>query len=139
MSKIPPPPNEIQQPGEHEGFNVWDPAVLKEIDKLVDLAKPAEAEEDNRDLVRQLIVTALKGEHSQLDRGDMKILSRSLRELRYGFRIFKDYRGRRKVTIFGSARTPIDDPDYQQTLDFARRMAKEGFMIITGAGPGIMQ
>jgi hypothetical protein len=43
-------------------------------------------------------------------------IERALRELRYGFRIFKDYRGRRKVTIFGSARTAKTDPDYKQAL-----------------------
>ena len=90
-------------------------------------------------MVRQLIVTALKVEHSQLDRGDAKILSRAMRELRYGFRIFKDYRDKRKVTIFGSARTPKHDPEYKEALHFAKQMAKHGFMAITGAGPGIMQ
>jgi uncharacterized protein (TIGR00730 family) len=139
MAKIPPPPNEMQQPSEPEGFNAWDPKLLKQIDELVDLATPANPEEDNRDLIRHIIVTALKSENSQLDRGDVKILSRAMRELRYGFRIFKDYRDRRKVTIFGSARTPKTDPDYRQALQFATLMAKKGFMAITGAGPGIMQ
>jgi uncharacterized protein (TIGR00730 family) len=96
-------------------------------------------EEDNRDMVRQMIVTALKVENSQLDRGDSKILSRAMRELRYGFRIFKDYRDKRKVTIFGSARTPKDHPEYKQALAFSKLMAKNGFMAITGAGPGIMK
>jgi uncharacterized protein (TIGR00730 family) len=86
-----------------------------------------------------MIVTALKVEHSQISRGDAKILSRAMRELRYGFRIFKDYREKRKVTIFGSARTPKDHPEYKQALAFSKLMAKNGFMVITGAGPGIMK
>jgi uncharacterized protein (TIGR00730 family) len=139
MTDMPPPPNEMQQPPEHEGFNAWDPRIQKQIEALIDLASPPALEADNRDLVRQLIVTALKTQYAQLDRGDVKILSRALRELRYGFRIFKDYRDRRKVTIFGSARTPKSDPDYQQCLLFAQQMAKHKFMAITGAGPGIMQ
>src|SRR5579862_6919395 len=122
-----------------DNFDAWDPKLQKQIDDLIALAAPAEREEDNRDLVRQLIVTALKVEHSQLDRGDAKILSRAMRELRYGFRIFKDYRDKRKVTIFGSARTPKDHPEYKQALSFAKLMAKNGFMAITGAGPGIMK
>jgi len=122
-----------------DNFDAWDPKLQKQIDALIALAAPAVREEDNRDLVRQLIVTALKVEHSQLDRGDAKILSRAMRELRYGFRIFKDYRDRRKVTIFGSARTPKDHPEYKQALSFSKQMAKNGFMAITGAGPGIMQ
>lgn len=122
-----------------EGFDAWDPKIQKQIDALIDLASPPEREEDNRDLVRQLIVTALKTEYAQIDRGDVKILSRAMRELRYGFRIFKDYRNKRKVTIFGSARTPKDHPEYKQALNFAKQMARYGFMAITGAGPGIMK
>src|SRR5215467_11554489 len=122
-----------------DNFDAWNPKIQKQIDALIELASPTVREEDNRDLVRQLIVTALKVEHSQLDRGDAKILSRAMRELRYGFRIFKDYREKRKVTIFGSARTTKDHPEYKQALRFTRLMAKHGFMMITGAGPGIMK
>jgi uncharacterized protein (TIGR00730 family) len=122
-----------------DSFDAWDPKIQKEIDALIALAGPAAREEDNRDLVRQMIVTALKVEHSQLSRGDAKILSRAMRELRYGFRIFKDYREKRKVTIFGSARTPKDHPEYKQALAFSKLMAENGFMAITGAGPGIMK
>src|SRR5438445_6662989 len=102
-----------------EGFNAWDPKILQQIDALIALATPTQAGTDNRDLVREMIVTALKTEYSQLDRGDVKILNRALRELRYGFRIFKNYRHRRKVTIFGSARTRPSDPDYKFTVQFA--------------------
>lgn len=122
-----------------DNFDAWDPRLQKQIDAIIELAAPLVREEDNRDLVRQMIVTALKVEHSQLDRGDAKILSRSMRELRYGFRIFKEYREKRKVSIFGSARTPKDHPEYKAALNFAKAMAKHGFMSITGAGPGIMK
>src|SRR5579864_9282764 len=104
--------------GLSDSFDAWDPKLQKEIDALIALAAPPVREEDNRDLVRQMIVTALKVEYAQLDRGDAKILSRAMRELRYGFRIFKDYRDRRKVTMFGSARTPRDHPEYKQALHF---------------------
>jgi uncharacterized protein (TIGR00730 family) len=59
--------------------------------------------------------------------------------LRYAFRLFAPYARIRKVTIFGSARTQSDKPEYQQAVDFGRKIAKAGFMVITGAGPGIMQ
>ena len=62
-----------------------------------------------------------------------------MRELRYAFRIFAPYADKRKVTIFGSARTAPSRPEYQQAAEFGRKMAEAGFMIITGAGPGIMQ
>lgn len=133
------PPKKVLAAGDVEGFDAWNPKILKQIDELVALAAPSKRDEDNRDLVRQLIVTALKTEYSQIGRGDVKILSRALRELRYGFRIFKGYRDKRKVTIFGSARTPKTHPEYKQTLQFAKLMTKAGFMTITGAGPGIMQ
>ena len=122
-----------------DNFDAWDPKIQKQIDAVVALAAPAVREEDNRDLVRQMIVTALKVEHSQLDRGDAKILARAMRELRYGFRIFKNYRDKRKVTIFGSARSSRDSPEYKQALAFSKQIAKHGFMIITGAGPGVMK
>jgi len=139
MSEVPAQPNEMQQPPEHDGFNAWSPKILQQINDLVKLARPNGTEAENEDLILQIIVTALKSEHSQLGRGDLKILSRALRELRYGFRIFQDYRDRRKVTIFGSARTHPGDADYRQAKLFAEQMARHQFMIITGAGPGIMQ
>ena len=137
----PPPPNETQRSPDDqpEKFNAWDPKILKHVDALIDLVKPPKQGEDNRDLVRQMIVTALQAQYSQLERSDFKIMARSTREFRYGFNIFKDYRHRLKVTIFGSARTHATHPEYKQALLFARKMSRYGFMAITGAGPGIMQ
>lgn len=132
------PTNELRpQEVQAEPFNVWDPRIIKQIDDLVSLAD-VPGGVDNGDLVREMIVTSLKAQYSQLDRGDVKILSRALRELRYGFRVFKDYRERRKVSIFGSARTPVGHAEYTQAKDFAKRMAKADWMVITGAGPGVM-
>ena len=71
-------------------------------------------------------------------RGDLKILSRTLRELRYAFKIFAPYRRSRKLTIFGSARTGPDEPAYQQAVALGRAMAEQDWMVITGAGDGIM-
>jgi len=71
-------------------------------------------------------------------RGDLKILSRTLRELRYAFKVFAPYRNRRKVTIFGSARTLPGAPTYQQAMALGRAMAEQDWMVITGAGDGIM-
>jgi uncharacterized protein (TIGR00730 family) len=68
----------------------------------------------------------------------MKLLGRSFKELRYAFKVFKPYRARRKISIFGSARTAVDDPNYRLAADFAKRCAEAGFMVITGAGGGIM-
>ena len=71
-------------------------------------------------------------------RGDLKLLARTLRELRYALKVFQPYRRRRKVTIFGSARTPRSHPTYQMAYELAEGIAKHDWMVITGAGPGIM-
>ncbi|MEO8494901.1 MAG: TIGR00730 family Rossman fold protein [Planctomycetota bacterium] len=71
-------------------------------------------------------------------RGDLKILSRTLRELRYAFKVFAPYRHKRKITIFGSARTKPGEPAYQQAVKLGRAMAEQDWMVITGAGDGIM-
>jgi uncharacterized protein (TIGR00730 family) len=72
-------------------------------------------------------------------RGDLKILSRALRELRYAFKVFTPYRRHRKVTVFGSARTQPGEQNWTQAELFGRRIAEEGWMVVTGAGGGIME
>ena len=69
----------------------------------------------------------------------MKILSRTLRELRYAFKVFRPYRSKRKVTMFGSARTAAGHPYYQQAVEFGRAMANLGWLVVTGASSGIME
>lgn len=100
-------------------------------------------EEERRKQVSELIEsikeTADKLLRDDSSRGDLKILSRTLRELRYAFKVFSPYRDRRKVTVFGSARTPSDDPAYIQGFDFGRAMAERDWMVITGAASGIME
>jgi uncharacterized protein (TIGR00730 family) len=90
-------------------------------------------------LIRELIVHALKCRRDELEVLDLKVLSRAMAEFRYAARVFKPYRDRRKVSIFGSARTPEDDPYYKMAVEFAGMLAKENFMVITGAAEGIMK
>ena len=59
---------------------------------------------------------------------------RSFKELRYAFKIFKPYRQRRKVSVFGSARTPESHPNYTLAVQFGKILADAGFMVITGGG-----
>jgi uncharacterized protein (TIGR00730 family) len=73
------------------------------------------------------------------DQLDLKIASAAVAEMRDAFRMFQPYKGVRKVTIFGSARTRPDDPLYEQTERVARKLAGAGWMVVTGAGPGIME
>src|SRR5215208_2234037 len=100
-----------------------------------DIPQPGGIEE----LVQQIKDTADKLLRDKANRGDVKLLSTALRELRYCFKVFSAYRGRRKVTVFGSARLPLEHPSCKQAIEFGQRMAQENFMVITGAAQGIME
>ncbi len=93
---------------------------------------------EHADLLDMMQRTIQRLQKDGTTRGDLKILNRSLRELRYAFKVFQPYRRRRKVTLFGSARTQPDHPAYQQAVEFGRAIAGHGWMVITGAGEGIM-
>ena len=90
-------------------------------------------------IMKELLVGTLRLHDSHLDILDLKIVNRAVKELRHAFRVFHDYRDRRKVSIFGSARTASDDPNYQMAFQFSRQIVEEGFMVITGGADGIMR
>ena len=89
-------------------------------------------------LITEMIENALKLLRDGTSLGDVKILNASLRELRYAFKVFAPYRGVRKVSVFGSARSAPTAPASRAAREFAQRIAAAGYMVITGAGPGIM-
>jgi len=91
------------------------------------------------DLIREIIGTTLKLVEDKTDRGDLKIINSALKEMRYAFKVFAPYRHIRKVTIFGSSRLEEESPEYRQARAFARAVGEQGFMVITGAGDGIMK
>jgi uncharacterized protein (TIGR00730 family) len=91
------------------------------------------------ELIQAIRESADKLARDHTSRGDLKILSRTLRELRYAFKVFSPYRHVRKVTVFGSARTSPDQPVYEQGVAFGREMAAHGWFVVTGAASGIMQ
>jgi len=86
----------------------------------------------------ELLTTALKLHEDGAQVADLKIASAALKELRYGFKVFAPYKSVPKVTVFGSARTAADHPVSQQARRFGKRMIESGWMVITGAGSGIM-
>jgi uncharacterized protein (TIGR00730 family) len=90
------------------------------------------------DLVGEIVANALKLLRDRTNRGDIKLIDKSFKELRYGLKVFAPFREVRKVSIFGSARTPEAHADSQQAAEFAKKMASIGWMVITGAGGGIM-
>jgi uncharacterized protein (TIGR00730 family) len=92
----------------------------------------------NRDVLRDILRTSAGLAGDDVDRLDLKITAAALKEMRAAFAMFRPLVGQPKVTIFGSARTLTDDPLYAQARDLAHELAQRGWMVITGAGPGIM-
>lgn len=90
-------------------------------------------------LIREILANVLKLHDAQLDLLDLKIINRALKELRHAFMVFRSYRDRPKISIFGSARTQPSDPLYQMASRFAKRVVQEGYMVITGGADGIMR
>jgi len=106
--------------------------------KITDLIAAAGITED-ADLVFEMLVSAVRMGRESADRGDLKLVSAALKELRYSFLVFEPYSEVRKVAIFGSARTRLDDPGYLAARDFGAAIVAHDWMVITGAGPGIME
>ena len=94
---------------------------------------------DDVELISRILITGVGLGLDETSRLDLKITSAALQEMRTAFRLFAPYRDQPKVTVFGSARTRPDDPLYAATVDLARELAARGWMVVTGAGPGIMQ
>src|SRR5262245_42450424 len=92
----------------------------------------------NQESVADIVESALKILSDVKDSGDVRVIQTAIRELRYAFRLFAPYAGFRKVTIFGSARTLPTKLEYQQATEFGKKISAAGFMVITGAGGGIM-
>ena len=112
-----------------------------DIDQLVaDVVAAKDGLSTDADLVREIIVTALKLIMDETGRGDIKMMNTALKELRYSSLVFDPHADVKKVAVYGSARTPRDDPNYLLAEEFANKMAQDhGYMVITGAGPGIME
>jgi uncharacterized protein (TIGR00730 family) len=113
-------------------------ADLTEVHQHANALLEALAEVPEGDLVGEIVANALKLLRDQTNRGDVKLINKSFKELRYALKIFAPYRDIRKVSIFGSARTPEGHIDYQQAAEFGKKLAASGWMVITGAGGGIM-
>ncbi len=121
------------RPGESGGpFNLAQEDAAK---SAAEERRPVSTEQ----LVQQIKETADKFLRDNASRGDVKLVSTAIKELRYALKVFAPYRNTRKLTIFGSARTARDHPAYRHAVEFARRMAAEGYMVVTGAASGIME
>jgi len=93
---------------------------------------------DSQDLIAEMIVTALRMGSDAVPVADLKLINRSLKELRLASKAFAPYQSSRKIAIFGSARTSSNSEEFRAAERFASLMRERGFMIITGGGDGIM-
>ncbi len=132
-------PHEAAPPEEPKQRHVDDPDIQARISSLILDTAGSETSEFDRRLVADAMTAALKlipdGRHT----GELKLMAAAFKELRYAYRVFAQYAEKPKVTIFGSARTPPEHPDYIAAVKFSRLMAEAGWMTITGAGDGIMK
>jgi len=110
-----------------------------DMDKVIaDLAKACHPD-DNVDLIEEMLTTIAKLGIESNDRGDMKLINVALKELRYASKIFTSYRDEKKVAVFGSARVRKDSDEYRMAEMLSKLIVENGFKVITGGGPGIME
>jgi uncharacterized protein (TIGR00730 family) len=119
-------------------YDLQDPELDRAIDELMEQACRRYSDFDDSEYVRQIVVSAVRMMRDGTSTPDLKLINSALKELRHSFRVFAPYKHIRKVAAFGSARTEPDHPDWRQAYEFAERIAAEGWMVITGAGDGIM-
>ncbi len=116
-------------------FNRQNGPVDGAIDQLLELA----GEIRRPEYVRDMIIAALKAGQEDDESADLKLMNTTLKEMRFTSKVFGPYRDKRKVTVFGSARTRPEEPVYEMARLFGQKLAEVGYMVITGGGPGIMQ
>jgi uncharacterized protein (TIGR00730 family) len=116
-------------------FTRTNGAVDEAIDSLMALADGVRRPE----YVREMIIAALKAGQEDDRSADLKLMNTTLKEMRFTSKVFGPYRDKRKVTVFGSARTSPEDPVYEMAMLFGRKLAEAGYMVITGGGGGIMR
>ncbi|TAN40292.1 MAG: TIGR00730 family Rossman fold protein [Nitrospirae bacterium] len=105
------------------------------VDELIALAEGVHHPE----IVREMILASVKAGQEDPDRADLKLMNSTLKEMRFTAKVFGPYNRTRKVTVFGSARTLADEPVYGMARDLGKKLVEAGYMVITGAGGGIMQ
>ncbi|MDP7006275.1 MAG: TIGR00730 family Rossman fold protein [Phycisphaerales bacterium] len=113
--------------------------IIDSIAQMVDQVSDFDQEDPRREMITQMVDTCLKMAKEGHDSGQIKLVTYALKEMRYAYQVFNQYIGTRKVSIYGSARTPEDNPDYKTAVEFSHLIAKQNWMAITGAGDGIMK
>lgn len=108
-------------------------------DRLINELGARIASAESECLLHEIITTAVKFGKESSDKGDLKLVNDALKELRYSFKIFAPYRDVKKVIIFGSARSKASSAEYKMAEEFTRSLTEKGYMIVTGAGSGVME
>ena len=107
-------------------------------ERIYDLIRLA-GDTQRPEIVRDMIIAALKAGQEDDGQVDLKLMNTSLKEMRFTAKAFQPYRNARKITVFGSARTRPEDSIYSMGVSLGKKLAESGYMVITGGGPGIMQ
>ena len=115
-------------------YRTKKPHINDAIEQLID----ASGIQEDTELIFEMIVSALRLGYDDADRADLKLVNAALKELRYAFDTFAPYKASPKCTIFGSARIQPGDPAYEAAKQLGAAMAAHDWMVMTGAGPGIM-
>ncbi|MDD5195704.1 MAG: TIGR00730 family Rossman fold protein [Candidatus Omnitrophica bacterium] len=109
------------------------------INKLIEELSAKSCSIDNAQFLREIYTSVVKLGMEVCDKGDLKLVNDTLKELRYSFKIFSPFRNKRKVIIFGSARAKPASAEYKMAEEFSRKLTAKGYMIVTGGGPGVME
>lgn len=115
-----------------------DERIINSIHKLIE-STGSDPNTLNGELATQIIQTGLKLLKEEHDTGQLKVITRAVKEMRYAYNIFNRFKEAPCVSIFGSARTPEDHPDYLAAKAFSTAIARHGWMCMTGAADGIMK
>ena len=116
-------------------YKTGDKALDNLINELAEKSGSIETEQ----ILREILTTAVKLGLESGDRGDLKLVNNTLKELRYSFKIFSPFRHVKKAVIFGSARSKNTSVEYKMAEEFAGKLTEKGYMIVTGGGPGVME
>ena len=119
-------------------YELRHPELNRALDELMERAREVYGPHEGAEHAREILVTGLRMLGEGADAGDLKLLKNALKELRHSVRVFAPYEHQRKVAVFGSARTRPGSPDWEQARLLSERIVREGWMVITGAGQGIM-
>jgi hypothetical protein len=100
--------------------------LAAKVDELLALAAPGASL--NSPLYRDMLSTVLRMAQADRNRWDAKIMLQTLREMEHAFSVLEQFKRRRKVTVFGSARTPINHPLYQLAKELGAVLARNELM-----------